>query len=1071
MTIVLTKVQLPHRRRDILRRERLIDRLHQNLHKKLSFVSAPAGYGKTTLLADFAGDVDARVAWYRVGSEDYDLKPFALHFIAAIQQKFPAFGVDLFNTLQSPGSSPDSLSLAGEVLNEIIRQIDDFCLVIIDDYHLVGEAEGIVDFMEVLLNNLPDQVRFLISGRSVYGIPAASLFVREELATISADDLRFTAAELQDLVRQNYKLEMSDEQAQELAKRSDGWIVAIMLSVRSMVGGSLPKFQGATEQVYKFLAEDVVSREPELLQRFMLGTSILEDFGIDICNYLLEIDNAEEILQQIEERGLFLTHLELEGGEVQYRYHQLYVEFLRDRLVTHHQDFQRHLHARAADWFFQRSQWELAIRHKLQSGDRVGAAAWIDHVVKFLFVGGQHSMIAQWVNELKQPPEVLDRAPHLVLNWAKSLIDAGEFEAGERMLDIAEPLLREQGNRLSLTNLLVTRGFSMSLQQKFKALLDIVDELDVLWENQDKNNFYWFQISRLKALGLRGIAETKSAIVFLENAAAGFRTLMQPGMDPGIVSLSNHDLAETLNDLGVTYFGDGQIYDAQRCFLEVLEIRQKNKANKGALATALNNAGYFFYQIGQFKKAWYYYQQALEIGLAGRFKRILISIYDSRGELLRDIEEWDEAERSYTEAQRWGKGLEQWVNYETYMGLAELSRQRGQYHDALFWLREAFRVGGMSKEAPQYIFRVGAVYLEMGQVKLAEDTLLYALSKWGTPQISQDYILNCLYLGAALHKLGETKQAFDQVERSLELTARLGYDQFFVTAGRKVLSLLKNALDVNPGNQQLESIVSRIDGFRPGLPQLVDIQVVSEEKAVSLTVNALNNSMVEVDHRIVPAGLWRSVNARALFFYIVDKSKAKKEDISLEFWPEFSQAKINSNFHTTMWRIRKMIGDRDAIAYTDGFYYLKPSIQLHYDVKEFERLIGETKKPGLEPEEIQEKLARAVNLYQTDFIPDISMEWTEYRRTQLRTMFLNALVALAKLENQNGRFRQVEMLYEKAILIDPFNDEFHLALMKNYIDMGTPIAAKVHYKNYVKVLRKELQVEPDRELRVFAESI
>src|SRR3990170_3218600 len=218
MTILLTKVRPPQRRKDILRRVRLIDTLHQNLHRKLTFVSAPAGYGKTTLLVDFAADVDAIVCWYRISPEDSDLVQFVSHIIASFQQQIPRFGQALQNILNSPSSAPDAPSLAAELINEIEREVQDFCLLVLDDYHLAGENQQIVDFLENFLEHLPDQLRILIGSRSVYGIPTANLYIRDELITISADELRFRADELQKLVLQNYRLRISQEQAEELAK-------------------------------------------------------------------------------------------------------------------------------------------------------------------------------------------------------------------------------------------------------------------------------------------------------------------------------------------------------------------------------------------------------------------------------------------------------------------------------------------------------------------------------------------------------------------------------------------------------------------------------------------------------------------------------------------------------------------------------------------------------------------------------------------------------------------------------------------------------------------------------------
>src|SRR3989304_6370880 len=310
MTILLTKVRPPQRRKDILRRVRLVDALHQNLHRKLTFVSAPAGYGKTTLLVDFANDVDATFFWYRISAEDNDLIQFVQYLVASFQQKVPSFGKALEERLNTMGGAPDAPSLAVDFLNEVEQRVEDFSLLILDDYHLAGENQQIVDFVENLLENLPDRLRILIGSRSVYGIPTANLYIRDELVTISADELRFRAEALQKLVLQNHRVRLSDEQAQEFAMRADGWIIAILLALRTMENGVLPELSGGIEHIYTYLAEEVVNRQSEDLREFMLGTSILDDFNEPLCNFLLQQEDSSQFLRALEERNLFVSRTE-----------------------------------------------------------------------------------------------------------------------------------------------------------------------------------------------------------------------------------------------------------------------------------------------------------------------------------------------------------------------------------------------------------------------------------------------------------------------------------------------------------------------------------------------------------------------------------------------------------------------------------------------------------------------------------------------------------------------------------------------------------------------------------------
>ena len=208
MAVILSKVRQPQRRQGILKRTRLMDMLHQNIHRKLNFISAPAGYGKTTLLVDFANDVDAVICWYRIGFDDTNLGSFFEHFIASFQQQFNDFGSNLYELLAPGGGVSSSRLLASEFVNEIHNQVDDFTILVLDDYHLVDNVEAIVDFIEALLEFLPENLRIIIGSRSVYGIPTAALYVREDVATIGTEDLRFRVDELKSLTRKQFRFKL-----------------------------------------------------------------------------------------------------------------------------------------------------------------------------------------------------------------------------------------------------------------------------------------------------------------------------------------------------------------------------------------------------------------------------------------------------------------------------------------------------------------------------------------------------------------------------------------------------------------------------------------------------------------------------------------------------------------------------------------------------------------------------------------------------------------------------------------------------------------------------------------------
>jgi len=1070
MSIILTKVRVPQRRREVLRRARLIDALHQNLHRKLTFISAPAGYGKTTLLVDFASDVSAVVCWYHIGPDDVDLAPFVSHLIAAFQQQYPEFGKSLAEIVSS-GEALDAYSMATELINEIEAHVDDFTLLILDDYHLVGEKAAIADLIEALLEHLPDQVRMVIGSRSIYGIPTANLYVREELATLSADELRFRASELQALVSQNYHFKLSDQQATELAQRSDGWVVAIMLAIRTMEHDVLPQFEGATEQVYAFLADEVVNRQSPMVRDFLMATSILDEFNAPMCSYLLEVESIGEALHELEARNLFVTRIET-ATEVNYRYHQLFSDYLRERLRTTDPERMRALHRRAAEWYKDLAAWELAVPHMLAAGEKEVAARWMDGQAKQIFVTGRQNLLSQWYQVLAEKPDMRVHAPRLVLNWAKTLGNQGEFQLGEQLLDIAEPALRQEGDTDQLVNALITRGMFRRFQEQYADALSLAEEaLGLLAQERGKSEkeYRRHQAERLKGIALYYLGEVERAVALLQQAASGFRKLVKASKS---TIHSTHDLAATLNDLGTVFVETGNLYEAQICFQEALEIRQRSRSNRGEFAVALNNMAYLQHQVGHYSEAWQTYLQALEVAQMSQWRWAVVGILCGQGDLLCDLKELDKAQKIFNQALNIGKHAEEGVSLSNvYLGLSRLECESKNFSEALNWLRKAAIEKGQALETPEYKVRLGEIYLEMGQLELAIEALTAALESWGSlGQPRREQALAAFYLARALYESGQQEQALRFMEEALKFCAKLGYDQFLVVAGRRAPELLSFAAQQST-QPQLDSLLRRVQDFRTGLPTF-DADVEQEQTPeVHLEVLGFGDGQVRCDGVYIANSDWRSTGARALFFLIVDRGEIRKESVGLEFWPDFSPAKISSNFHATLWRVRQALGGPEFILFKDGRYRINPAVTLWYDVAEFESFTRQAQSNTLSDEQRAELWRRAIELYQGQYLDDINMDWAAQRREELRETYLRTLIRLADWHLAGGRFLEARSLYEKSLSIDPYQDQVHLEIMRCLVGAGSPNAARAYFRSYRDMLKDELKTEPQPEILEFYQQL
>lgn len=1069
MSIVLTKIKIPQQRKDILRRQRLIDLLHQNIFRKLIFVSAPAGYGKTTLLAEFAHDIDANVFWYRVDRDDVDIVPFVIHFILSFQQTFPEFGKEILPLLEAGGSNLDPNGLGVELVNEMVRHVNDFCVLFLDDYHLVGERQAIVDMVETILTYLPDQVRVVIASRSVFGIPSANLYLRNDLATISAEELKFRTDELKALVSTHSPYEIPEEQLEEMAKRSDGWIIAILLAIRALEQGVRPQFQESGGQMYDFLAKEVIDLQPDYLRQFLLYSSVLDEFNEGVCNELLEITNSAELIQELEDRNLFLTRIEGEHGTTNFRYHQLFNEFLSQRLADTDLDTKIKLHRKAANWYYKRQLWEKAVHHKLEAGDRVEAAKWMDQFASQLFITGRISVISDWIQNLASPIDVRGKAPWLALNWAKVLYERGDYSAGDQFLDIAEFELENKKAINQLISLYVTRGMGRVYQGQPKKALELAQTALGTADTYGCDKHYRFQADRLMGMACRHLGRTADSVLYLDRAANGFREIVSLHDQFEVIAI--HDLAETLNDLGIAHFENGDILAAQKYLEEVISIRRKQKSNMGALVIALNNVGYLYYLLGRYREAWKSYEEAYTIAISLRHHRGMVHILNSRGDLLRDLGEWKSAEASYLEARRRAESADNSALFATYTGLSELERRRGNFHDSLYWLREAARIRNQSIDSPDYLVGLGQVYLDMGQVEMAKRTFHQALDHLkavGRPNqnLSLAYFLN----GCASYSLGDNSDAVEKLIQSLVIAAQLGYDQFLVVAS-KTYHAYVHFVSEKDKNPQLLSIVQRVNNF-PDFSSLVQSHVeIQASPKYDLDIIGFGKGTVYKNGELITVSDWRSTNARGLFFYIIDRGGIRKDEIALELWPDFTQAKATSNFHSTLWRVRKALDSKDGIIFDENKYLLHPSINYQYDVLDFESYINRANGNHVSQEKQIDLYRAAIDLYKDDFLIDQTGLWVENRRNELSQTFELALVNFAKLLEQGNNYSDARRVYEQILTRDPYRDDIHLAIMHCMVKTGMSSAAKAHYQKYKEFLWKELQAKPQIELQEFYNSL
>lgn len=436
--IIATKIYIPLPRPQFVSRPNLLQKLDQILHSKLTLISAPAGFGKTSLVADWIAQRDAgRVAWLSLDEADSDPVRFLTYFICAIQTVLPKVGDGVLSLLES-GSATVSDALLTMLLNDIAANSEPMVLML-DDYHVI-EAPAVDEALTFLLQHLPPQVHLVMTTREDPNLPLPRLRVRRQLTEVRAVDLRFTTAETAVFLNQIMGLTLTSSDIATLETRTEGWIAGLQLAALSLQGHHdsatfIRSFTGSHHYVLDYLVAEVLEQQPPNIQTFLLQTSVLERMCAELCNAVLTETavSAPDTLTQLENANLFIVPLD--NDRRWYRYHHLFADLLRQRLKN-----PAPLHQRASQWY-EDNGFELdAFHHATAANDLDRAERLIEGNGMPMHYRGAVTPVLNWLATLDTA--VLNNRPSLWVTYASALSVAGQNSAIEPKLQAAEAALQ-----------------------------------------------------------------------------------------------------------------------------------------------------------------------------------------------------------------------------------------------------------------------------------------------------------------------------------------------------------------------------------------------------------------------------------------------------------------------------------------------------------------------------------------------------------------------------------------------------------------------------------------------------
>ena len=637
--LLTTKLYIPPVRPELVSRPRLIKRLNEGLHRKLTLISAPAGFGKTTLLSEWVhrrSEVTPPlpVAWVSLDEGDNDPARFLAYVVAALQTLALSqvegieanIGKGALGALQSP-QPPPMESVLTALINEIATIPDPFALVL-DDYHMI-EAQPIHDALTFLLDRLPSQMHLVIATRADPPLPVARLRGRGQLTELRADDLRFTPDEVAEFLNRIMGLGLSVDDITTLDSRTEGWIAGLQMAAVSMQGredisGFVAEFTGSQHYILDYLIEEVLQRQSESVQSFLLQTSILERMSGPLCDAITGTGNSHAMLEHLEHANLFV--FPLDDNQHWYRYHILFADLLRQRLHRAQPDLVPTLHRRASEWYEQNGHTAAAIDHALSAGDPERAVYLIEQAAESMMMRSEIATLQSWVEAL--PDEMVRARPALCVfhTWALMLSGHPLEVAEARLQDAVEA---DAAGSVS-GEVMAVRALIAAYQGKTRQSIELAHQaLELLPEES----------------------------LFLRSLVAGF--------------------------LSLNYFYSGDVVAARQALDETVRIGQR-AGNVMNTVLALCHLAELSIIQGQLHEGRAFYEQALELAIDEQGQRQPIAgiALIGLGRLLLEWNDLDGATRHLVEGieliKKWGEA----GAINGYIGLACVKQAQGDVEGA-----------------------------------------------------------------------------------------------------------------------------------------------------------------------------------------------------------------------------------------------------------------------------------------------------------------------------------------------------------------------------------------------------
>ena len=1037
----------PTTRGGYYQRQRLLDILASHSQSKLVVITAPAGYGKTSLVSSYLAQARTNVSWFTLDESYRDSARFLNHLALAVQAVSAAPYRDSIGT---PPAGDGFWAAHAELVDALASSLEGAAeggVLVLDGFEALSQTEAAVRAVDLLIPRLPAGCQLILLSRTRPTLPSLPrLLTYGQALRLTAQDLAFTEEETEGwLQAKDLGLEA---EARQLWSRYEGWIAGMALAVNESAGGA-----GDERGWFEYLEAEVFQSLSPQLQGFLEGTSILTELEPGLCDGLLGADNSLELLKSLADTWNLLQRV---PKELKFRCPAGLRRFLAYRLQERGEAGFAGVHQRAARYFQAREDWEGAIRHFCAAGQPERVAEALQQAAPDMYTAGEWGRLAELIDLL--PEAILDRYPALLIYRARCAAQIGDGEGALRLSGQALDLLHE-GPDLALAQAHVTRAAAFRLTGLLdRATQECSRSIALLQDAHGREA----RLTLAESYHLTGQAANQGGR--LQDAKAALEQALALYHDDGDL----YHIAYVNHHLGSVNRGLGEFSRSAACY-RAAEKGYRKLGNRAGLASTLNNLANLLHSQGRLQAAEEALTESARHAEESGNPRVLSHALDSLGDVLRHGGQYTRALTTYRQGLDAARSVsEHKTQVQAAEGIALCHLALGDFMAARMTIEEAVGQTGAHTGAEilgRLLTSQSVVQRSLGLHQEARRSILQArqlLEQSGTAEAKARCAFNYAALLWTEHETG----VGPLLEEIVNLLPAEGSEALLLFEARAALPFVQHLTAL----KQCEGVFQRLLEAITAMPgeAAAELAAASIETRPAIRAYGLGTAVVDRADQNPSRVRWPSEKAKELFFFLLLRNgPAQKEEILDAIWPDADPSKADTQFWTAAYRMRNAVHP-DCLVREGSTYRLNPALQVWFDVHEFEGLIGDALRPAASDTERASRLQRAINLYNGPFLREFYSEWPEHYRTRLEDRYLAALVALAQLWSGKGAVDPVVELCDRALAVNTFHEEAACLKIEALARAGRVSEAEAAFQAHAAALRDELQEKPgERVMNVY----